>query len=37
MAKDKFPVTPAVRRLRAEKVEIKPHHNTNEEKGGTPV
>jgi len=37
MAKDKFPVTPAVRVLRAEKVEFTPHLYLYEEKGGTAV
>lgn len=37
MAKDKFPVTPAVRLLRAEKVEFIPHLYPYEEKGGTAV
>jgi Cys-tRNA(Pro) deacylase len=37
MAKDKFPVTPAVRVLRAEKVEFTPHLYAYEDKGGTAV
>lgn len=37
MAKDKTPVTPAVRQLRAEKVEYADHPYTYEEKGGTAV
>src|SRR5512133_3604759 len=37
MAKEKTPVTPAVRQLRAEKVEFTDHPYTYEEKGGTAV
>jgi Cys-tRNA(Pro) deacylase len=37
MAKDKFPVTPAIRVLRAEKVEFTPHLYAYEDKGGTAV
>jgi Cys-tRNA(Pro) deacylase len=37
LAKDKPPVTPAVRQLRAEKVEFTDHPYTYEEKGGTTV
>lgn len=37
MAKDKTPVTPAVRQLRAEKVAFTDHPYTYEEKGGTAV
>lgn len=37
MAKDKFPVTPAIRALRAEKVEFTPHLYAYEDKGGTAV
>jgi Cys-tRNA(Pro) deacylase len=37
MAKDKSPVTQAVRMLRAEKVEFSDHPYTYEEKGGTAV
>lgn len=37
MAKDKFPVTPAIRVLRAEKVEFTPHLYDYEDKGGTAV
>jgi Cys-tRNA(Pro) deacylase len=37
MAKDKTPVTPAVRLLRQEKVEFVPHLYAYEEKGGTAV
>ena len=37
MAKDKAPVTPAVRQLRAEKVEFSDHLYAYEEKGGTAV
>lgn len=37
MAKEKFPVTPAIRVLRAEKVEFTPHLYIYEEKGGTAV
>ena len=37
MAKDKIPVTPAVRVLRAEKVEFTPHLYAYEDKGGTAV
>ena len=37
MAKDKFPVTPAIRVLRAEKVEFTTHLYVYEDKGGTAV
>jgi Cys-tRNA(Pro) deacylase len=37
MAKDKVPVTPAVRVLRAEKATFTPHLYTYEDKGGTAV
>lgn len=37
MAKDKFPVTPAIRVLRAEKIEFTPHLYAYEDKGGTAV
>jgi len=37
MGKDKSPVTPAVRQLRAERVEFGDHPYTYEEKGGTAV
>lgn len=37
MAKDKSPVTPAVRQLRAEKVAFSDHPYSYEEKGGTSV
>jgi len=37
MARDKSPVTPAVRQLRAEKVSFGDHPYTYEEKGGTTV
>jgi len=37
MAKDKTPVTPAIRLLRQEKVEFTPHAYAYEEKGGTAV
>jgi Cys-tRNA(Pro) deacylase len=37
MGKDKTPVTPAVRQLRAEKVDFADHPYTYEEKGGTAV
>jgi Cys-tRNA(Pro) deacylase len=37
MAKEKTPVTPAVRQLRAEKVAFTDHPYTYEEKGGTSV
>ena len=37
MARDKSPVTPAVRQLRAEKVSFGDHPYTYEEKGGTAV
>jgi Cys-tRNA(Pro) deacylase len=37
MAKDKFPVTPALRVLRAEKVAFTPHLYAYEDKGGTAV
>jgi len=37
MAKDKTPVTPAVRQLRAEQVDFKDHPYSYEEKGGTAV
>jgi Cys-tRNA(Pro) deacylase len=37
MAKDKIPVTPAMRVLRAEKVEFTPHLYVYEDKGGTAV
>lgn len=37
MAKEKIPVTPAVRVLRAEKVEFTPHLYAYEDKGGTAV
>ncbi|MGA7826768.1 MAG: Cys-tRNA(Pro) deacylase [Geobacteraceae bacterium] len=37
MAKDKFPVTPAVRVLRAANVEFTPHLYAYEDKGGTAV
>jgi Cys-tRNA(Pro) deacylase len=37
MAKEKFPVTPAIRMLRAEKVAFSEHRYPYEEKGGTAV
>jgi Cys-tRNA(Pro) deacylase len=37
MTKEKFPVTPAIRQLRAEKVEFTEHLYQYEEKGGTAV
>jgi Cys-tRNA(Pro) deacylase len=37
MAKEKTPVTPAVRQLRAEKVDFRDHPYSYEEKGGTAV
>ena len=37
MGKDKSPVTPAVRQLRAEKIDFGDHPYTYEEKGGTAV
>jgi len=37
MAKEKFPVTPAIRILRQEEVEFTPHLYTYEERGGTTV
>jgi len=37
MAKDKTPVTPAVRQLRAERVDFRDHPYSYEEKGGTAV
>jgi Cys-tRNA(Pro) deacylase len=37
MSKEKFPVTPAIRQLRAEKVEFTEHLYQYEEKGGTAV
>ncbi|MRR56444.1 MAG: Cys-tRNA(Pro) deacylase [Deltaproteobacteria bacterium] len=37
MAKDKLPVTPAIRVLRSEKVEFTPHLYAYEDKGGTAV
>jgi Cys-tRNA(Pro) deacylase len=37
MAKEKTPVTPAVRQLRAEQVDFKDHPYSYEEKGGTAV